>query len=200
MILRRYIVVLLLCLALVGGCKKKQKPTTPPAPSIVPQAQAAPPQRAEKPPTQPQPQEAPAQTTTDQSKTEAKTKPQSRPHKPRPKPSPAQTSSGTEVAKATPPKPIAPSSEGSGLGDISTSMPRTGNDQLSSLTTEQLLKSTEDNLNKIKRALNADEQGIVKHIRGFMTEAKQAMVDGDSVRAHNLALKARLLSQELVTP
>ena len=198
MTLRRYIVVLLLALSLLAGCKKKQKPQPPaPPPTIVPQAEAAPPQQTQQPQTEVKPeQQSPQQAT---SATNPPPKPKPRTRKPRQKPSPSE-SPGTEVAKATPPKPIAPPPEESGLGDISTKMPNGGGEQLNSQTTEQLLKSTEDNLNKIKRTLNVNEQSMLKHIRGFIVEAKQALLDGDAVRAHNLALKARQLSQELVTP
>jgi len=65
-------------------------------------------------------------------------------------------------------------------------------------TTAQLLEGTEANLKSIQRTLTATEQEMVAHIRNYMAEARAATADGDAVRAHNLALKARLLSNELV--
>jgi hypothetical protein len=65
-------------------------------------------------------------------------------------------------------------------------------------TTEQLLKGTDDNLRNLKPQLSAEEQSMLSHIRDFVKQSEQATKDGDSVRAHTLALKARLLSDELV--
>lgn len=65
-------------------------------------------------------------------------------------------------------------------------------------TTEQLLDGTAANLRNIKPQLSAEEQSMLSHIRDFVTQSQQATKDGDAVRAHTLALKARLLSDELV--
>ena len=43
-----------------------------------------------------------------------------------------------------------------------------------------------------------DQQAIIAQIRNFLAQARQAQTDNDPVRAHNLALKAHLLSDELV--
>lgn len=64
--------------------------------------------------------------------------------------------------------------------------------------TDQLLQTTESNLKSIKRQLTADEQAVVVQIRNFMDQSRAATRDGDAVRAHNLALKAHLLSDSLV--
>jgi hypothetical protein len=53
-------------------------------------------------------------------------------------------------------------------------------------------------LKSITRTLDADEQATVAQIRNFMTQSRTAITDNDLVRAHNLALKAHLLSDELV--
>jgi hypothetical protein len=68
-------------------------------------------------------------------------------------------------------------------------------------TTEQLTASTEENLKKIAdRQLNPSQQEIVNQIQQFVDQSKKAVAAGDLERAHNLALKARLLSDELLKP
>lgn len=65
-------------------------------------------------------------------------------------------------------------------------------------TTDQLLESTDTNLRSItKRQLSSDEQSILAQINDYITQSHQATKDGDLVRAHNLALKAHLLSDDL---
>lgn len=66
------------------------------------------------------------------------------------------------------------------------------------LSTAQLLQSTEDNLRALTRNLSEDEHATVAQIRNFMAQSRVAMNENDLVRAHNLALKAHLLSDELV--
>ena len=65
-------------------------------------------------------------------------------------------------------------------------------------TTEQLLQSAQANLNSINRPLSPEEQAMVAQIKDYMKQSSDATKDSDPVRAHNLALKARLLSDELV--
>ncbi len=64
--------------------------------------------------------------------------------------------------------------------------------------TQQLLKDTENNLRSVNRTLSDDEQVMVAHIRSYIKQSENATDDGDLDRAYNLALKARLLSDELV--
>jgi len=69
------------------------------------------------------------------------------------------------------------------------------------LNTEQLRLATEENLKKItSRQLTANQQDMVNQIKQFMDQSKAAVADGDLDRGHNLAMKARLLSDELVNP
>jgi hypothetical protein len=71
-------------------------------------------------------------------------------------------------------------------------------DQISS--TEQLQLATEDNLKKISgRQLTADQNETVNQIKQFMDQSKAAVADGDLERGRNLAMKARLLSDELAS-
>ena len=105
-----------------------------------------------------------------------------------------------EVAKNTAPAKNVP--EGSAethasLGQISPVI--THNESIhGTATTEQLLESTDTNLRNItKRQLSSDEQSIVAQITDYITQSHQATKEGDLVRAHNLALKAHLLSDDL---
>jgi len=64
---------------------------------------------------------------------------------------------------------------------------------------EQLLVSTESNLNQLAaRTLNLNRQEMVVQIRQYMDRARLALKEGDTQRAHTLALKAYLLSDDLV--
>lgn len=65
-------------------------------------------------------------------------------------------------------------------------------------STNQLLASAKANLNKISsQQLSPSQQESVNQIRKYMEQAKTADASGDLQRAHNLAFKARLLSDEL---
>lgn len=61
----------------------------------------------------------------------------------------------------------------------------------------QLLGAAEYNINNLHRTLSADDQAIVQHIRGYIDQSRQALKDGDTERAYNLAVKAHLLSDSL---
>jgi hypothetical protein len=68
-------------------------------------------------------------------------------------------------------------------------------------STEQLDAAIEENLKKLAgRQLNPNEQDTVNQIRQYMEQSKQAIAAGDPERAHNLAIKARLLSDQLLQP
>ena len=65
--------------------------------------------------------------------------------------------------------------------------------------TTHLLERTEANLRKASvRELNASQQDMVRQIRTYVDQAKAAAESGDLQRAHNLAFKAHLLSDELL--
>jgi hypothetical protein len=65
-------------------------------------------------------------------------------------------------------------------------------------STNQLLATSNANLKKISgRQLSANQEDTVKQIKSYMEQAKTAANDGDLQRAHNLAVKANLLSAEL---
>ena len=63
----------------------------------------------------------------------------------------------------------------------------------------QLLASTDGNLKRISgRQLNSNQQAMLDQIHSFMQKAKDAIKEGDLQRGHNLAMKAHLLSDELL--
>jgi len=65
--------------------------------------------------------------------------------------------------------------------------------------TAKLLASAELNLQKIVgRKLNSNQQAMVDQVHSYMQQAKDALNRGDLQRGHNLALKADLLSDDLV--
>lgn len=68
-------------------------------------------------------------------------------------------------------------------------------------TTEQLTVATEENLKKIAgQSLSPSQQEMVDQVKQFTAQSKEAIAAGDLERGHNLAVKARLLSDELVKP
>jgi hypothetical protein len=68
-------------------------------------------------------------------------------------------------------------------------------------STHQLLAASDANLKKIAaRQLSPSQQDTVKQINSYMKQAEAAEKVGDVQRAHNLAVKANLLSADLVGP
>jgi hypothetical protein len=66
-------------------------------------------------------------------------------------------------------------------------------------STNQLLATSDANLKKIAgRQLSANQQDTVKQIKSYMEQARTAANRGDGRHAYNLAVKANLLSAELV--
>ena len=64
---------------------------------------------------------------------------------------------------------------------------------------EQLLASSKSHLQQLDaRTLNPKQQETVVQIRQYMDGARAALKDGDTQRAHTLAMKAYLLSDDLV--
>lgn len=65
--------------------------------------------------------------------------------------------------------------------------------------TAQLLATTDENLKKLAgRQLTSNQQGIVTQIRNYMQQSQAASKSGDLERANTLALKAHLLSDDLI--
>jgi hypothetical protein len=73
------------------------------------------------------------------------------------------------------------------------------NEQQQLSSTEQLTASTEDNVKKIEgRPLGSNEQETLSQVKQFVEQSKAAIAAGDLERGHSLAMKALLLSDELV--
>jgi outer membrane biosynthesis protein TonB len=195
MSVNRHFVLLALVLSLgTSGCSwfKRRKPA-------VPQAQAPT-------VTQPQPAEPPPAATAEPPPAEPAKPAETAAAKPKPKPKPAHPVKKVVVpppkpeettTAATVPPPRVAIQESAPANQISSAMPH---DQAtdSKRTTQQLLDSTDANLRALRRALNADEKSMLEQIRAYQQQARAADQEGDLVRAHNLALKAHLLSDELV--
>ena len=196
----------------LAGCpfKKRQPPVPQQAQAPTVQAPEPAPTPPPQPPAETQPTAPPVEAQPEKTETIVETP------KPKKKPSPkkpATSSQGQQQSQAAAPVPApapaappnqtskliiqegsAPSSQGQraagvGLEDSS---------QRSKQTTEQLLQSTQANLNSINRPLSPEEQAMVAQIKDYMAQSVKATKESDTVRAHNLALKARLLSDELV--
>jgi hypothetical protein len=106
---------------------------------------------------------------------------------------------GAEPPKAETPKVVVPNG---GASDPSVQLaPSLSRQQAADQRqdTNELLASTESNLKAIAgHELQASQRDMVKQIEQYMAQAKEATKAGDLERAHNLALKAQLLSKELV--
>ena len=192
-----------LVLSLSGCPFKKKQPPVPQqgqAPAVQPEPTPLPPPPE---PVETQPTAAPAETQPEKTETTEKPKPKKKPSAKKPAapatPGQQQTQAAAPAAPTQTSKLViqeggAPASQGqvaasAGLEDSS---PR------SKQTTEQLLQSAQANLNSINRPLSPEEQAMVAQIKDYMAQSRKATADSDTVRAHNLALKARLLSDELV--
>ncbi len=199
--------IAVLVLSLSGCPFKKKQPPVPQqgqAPTIAAPEPAPPPpaQPAEAQPPAPPAETQPAKTETTAEKPQPKKKPS--PKKPA---APAQTQQPAQ-ASATPPAPAPPKTtsklviqEGgapNSQGQLAAGVGLEDSSSRSKQTTEQLLQSTQTNLNSINRPLSPEEQAMVAQIKDYMAQSVKATKDSDTVRAHNLALKAHLLSDELV--
>ena len=91
----------------------------------------------------------------------------------------------TEVAAN--PAPTAPA-----IGELSSGDPANFRHQ-----TEDSIASIERGLNGINRPLDDSEQTTADHIREFLKQAKTALNSGDIDGAHTLAVKAKVLLDEL---
>lgn len=202
----------LMAATLLSGCAQKkpavavpQTPTAaqqPPASQPTPgetqpqtrQPQASPTQGTPPPEPQPSPQPALQPGEPAQPAQPAAEKPEStkaRTAKPRANAKKA----GTETARKTtvPPDGAGPAPA---AGQISPSLSHAeiARDQA---TTEQLLQGTESTLNGITRQLSEDEKAIATQIRDYVKQSRQASQANDLTRAYNLAMKARLLADDL---
>lgn len=179
-------VALVLFLGISLGCQHKKPvlvvPQQPPAtaapqptPTPEPAAQAA------DQPLVP----VPAPTPAEQPKTADNTKPNHGRHAAAKKP----PKTVVQAEKTAPPPPS--------MGQISPG-PTPADATHSQTSTDQLLQGAEANLNSITRQLSKDEEAMRTQIKEFIIQSRKATAENDQARAHNLAVKARLLSDDLV--
>jgi hypothetical protein len=182
----------LLLLMMAVGCEHKKPvlvmPQQPP-PTATPQATPTP-AEAEAQPEQQQPEAQPSPTPAEQTKTAEKTKPKHT------RQATKKRGEKPEVAHNTPPKKIIPAEPAPTPQQISPGPTSDGGN--SQASTDQLLQGAEANLNGITRQLSKDEEAMRTQIREFITQSHNATKENDPARAHTLAVKARLLSDELV--
>ena len=177
---------LVLLLGISLGCQQKKPvlvvPQQPPA-TAAPQPTPTP-----EPATQAADQPlvpVPAPTPAEEPKTADKTKPNHGRHAAAKKPPKT-----VVQAEKTEPPPIP-------MGQISPG-PTPADPTHSQTSTDQLLQGAEANLNSITRQLSKDEEAMRTQIKEFINQSRKATTENDPARAHNLAVKARLLSDDLV--
>ena len=190
------IAVLMVAVLGASGCKSKKKPNIPQqaqAPTIT-SAEPAPTQPGPAPPASVEPARplpTPGEVASNTPPPQPAPKPQHRVARKPPK--------RTIVENAPPPTTPAPTQTPAPQeqGQLTASVSH--HDALQQrVDTQRLLEATENNLRSVNRTLSSDEEVTVAHIRSYMQQSKNATNDGDLERAYNLALKARLLSDDLV--
>jgi outer membrane biosynthesis protein TonB len=195
--------ILLASVLTLGGCKKK-KPAVPPpqaqAPAIAQPEPEKPPAPAVSEPSRPEPettQPEPAPAVTPAPAPKHKTKPRHAAKKTAPPPPAAEKPAETTAEKPPAKTVVTEGGTQPATPQLSASMPH---DKVihQKLNTNQLLEATDYNLKSISRTLSADEQAMLQHIRSYMQQSRDASKEGDTERAYNLALKAHLLSDELI--
>lgn len=195
----------------LSGCPFKKQPPPVPQQGQAPTVQApepAPPPPASQ-PAETQPAPPPAETQPEKTETTAeKPKPKKKPSAKKPA-APATSTQDQQQTQASTPAPAAAPAKTSKLviqegsapnsqGQLAAGVGLEDSSSHSKQTTEQLLQSTQANLNSINRPLSPEEQAMVAQIKDYMAQSRKATADSDTVRARNLALKAHLLSDELV--
>jgi hypothetical protein len=156
-------------------------PLPPPSAQNVPSLPPPPPKKVHKP-------KRPATKPADTSQTAAATGGASQP-----------AASGSPVtAQATPPQTPAAAGTASPIGQLTTGDSATG--EKAKRETEDMISSTEQGLNGIKRSLSTEEKVTAAQSRTYLKQAQQALDNGDTDGAHTLATKAKLLLDELTKP
>jgi hypothetical protein len=111
------------------------------------------------------------------------------------------TNAGSAALKPCPPPKKVVRNGGSAEPTVQLTGGTTAEQAVHQRSTEQLTAATQENLKKIAgRQLNPSQQEMVSQIKQFMAQSKTAVAAGDLGRGHDLALKAHLLSDELVKP
>jgi hypothetical protein len=107
--------------------------------------------------------------------------------------------SGSQTsAQATPQQTPGAAGTPSPIGQLTTGDSAMG--EKAKHETADLISSTEQGLSGIKRSLSTEEKVTAAQIRTFLKQAQQALDNGDTDGAHGLALKAKLLLDELTKP
>jgi hypothetical protein len=114
---------------------------------------------------------------------------------------PASKTTDTAALKPCPPPKKVVRNGGSSEPKVQLTGGTTAQQAANKSSTEQLKAATEENLKKAAGLqLNPSQKEMVSQIKQFMEQSKAAVAAGDLERGHNLALKAQLLSDELVKP
>ena len=134
-------------------------------------------------------------------------------HKVKPPIKPADNATAATANGGTPAQPVATSTAQSATGEQQAANPGGAASPIGQVTigdsamgertkkeTTDLINETEQGLNGIKRSLSTDEKSIAAQIRNYLKQAQQALDNGDTDGAHNLATRAKLLLDELTKP
>lgn len=111
---------------------------------------------------------------------------------------PGSTGSQTSAQVAAPQQAPAVLAASSPIGQLTTGDSATG--EKTKHETRDLMGSTQQGLNAIKRPLSAEEKATAAQIRNYLKQAQQALDTGDTDGAHLLAEKAKTLLDELIKP
>jgi hypothetical protein len=152
----------------------------------------------------------------------AKHKPQSKAKNTAPCKAPANAKSPAKASQSDPAMATSSGSTGSATADLPPCLPpkvvvrnggtaegavqltggaATAKNSPQRANTERLLASAEEELKTTAgRQLDAAQQETVKQIHQYETQSKTALQAGDMELAHNLAVKAHLLADQLVKP
>jgi hypothetical protein len=201
--------------AILGFCALTTSSMTaavPPAQPLLlfqetPAPVAAPPSPPQDSPQNSAPANPPAEPAPTGAEPQAGAQPETKPAESSPPPAKARTTAkkrrhrktGTGSSSSTPDKKVV--RNGGTADPVVQLTPGMSKEQASSQrqNTSQLLAATDNNLKQISaRPLNSSQQGSVNQIRKYMEQANEAEQAGDVERAHNLASKALLLSDDLV--
>jgi hypothetical protein len=118
-------------------------------------------------------------------------------------PSPGASANTAQTAPTNcPPKKIVVRQGGTSEPSIQLEPSAVGNEASQQKeSTNQILGTAEQNLKRLEgRQLSADQQNMVSQARQFVDQARSAINAGDLDRAHTLAWKAQLLTEDLVKP
>ncbi|WP_158748080.1 hypothetical protein [Acidobacterium sp. S8] len=116
-------------------------------------------------------------------------------HKPAPtKPATTDTASTATPDKVQTQAATGPAPDASPIGQLSST---SGNVSTGRGDIEQLINSTEKGLNGINRTLSTNEQLTSTQIRVFLAKAREALAENDLDGAQTLAVKAKVLLEEL---